>query len=55
MHVLLSMHAVKPVIDHMQLEFKAPVNRAAHHVRVVSAILSGKNIFESDGEVMGNG
>ena len=33
----------------MQLE---PVNRAAHHVRVVSTILSGKKIFESDGERM---
>ena len=34
----------------MQLEFYVPVNRTAHHVRVLSAILSGEKIFESDGE-----
>ena len=40
------------VIDHMQLESKTPVNWAARHMRVVSAILSSKKIFKSDGERM---
>ena len=53
-NIPVSLYLGLPVttIDHMQLEFLMLVNCAAHHVHVLSTTLSGKKIFENDGEWM---